>query len=289
MIKATTDIFGIIGDPIEHSLSPILQNWFFQQFALDAVYVAFHVYPKELKNAISGLHSMNIKGLNVTLPHKAGVVDYCGIRSREVELLNVANTLSLSETELSAHVTDSHGFKKSLGQKRVEFKNSDICMLGAGGAARSILFALAELEPAGVFVYNRTREKAEQLVQEGRKSFGLLNARSISKSELNDVIHSCRIVINTTSVGMYPNIHDCPVDENAPFSDGHFVYDLIYNPLTTRFLRIAKEKGAAVQNGLDMLIFQGLESLRIWKQADLQLNSKHLTECRSLLETQLYE
>lgn len=289
MIKANTHVYGVIGDPIEHSLSPALQNWLFKQFDLNAVYTAFQVHPQNLKEAVQAMSALNLKGLNVTLPHKAAVVEYCDKRSGDVDCLGVANTLSRESSGVSASVTDPQGFIESLGQMRTQFKDAEVCVLGAGGAARSILFALATLETGPVWVYNRTREKAEHLIRESKQAFGLSRARTLSESELNAAIESCRMVINTTSVGMYPQTDASPVRDDAPFSDQHFVYDLIYNPVTTRLLQIAEQKGAHTRNGLDMLIFQGLESLRIWTHADLRLSISQLNECRTLLKEQLYE
>ncbi|MDZ7722344.1 MAG: shikimate dehydrogenase [candidate division KSB1 bacterium] len=273
MIKGSTDIYAVIGDPVEHSLSPLMQNYLIKLFDLDAVYAACHVRSKDLKTALAGLQALNIKGINVTLPHKIKVRAFCRTVSKDVETLGAANTITPDETGLCADVTDHAGFLESLGDRQSLFRGNAVCMLGAGGAARSILYALSQLEVDRVSIYNRTRENAEQLIREAAQSFGFTSAESVAQSELNRTIESSSIVINTTSVGMHPHIEATLCGDDAPFSRRHFVYDLIYNPLQTRLLRTAKSKGAFVQNGLDMLIFQGLQSLRIWTGQNLQADA----------------
>ena len=283
MISGTTDIYAVIGDPIEHSLSPVLQNYFMHIFDLDAAYMALQVRPPDLHTALSGMQAMNFKGINVTIPHKTDVLKYCTQCSKLVQTLGAANTLTFSTKGIQADVTDPFGFIESMADRKSLFLNANVCILGAGGAARSVLLALSKLSCAQVYIYNRTREKAELLTRES-KSFGLEKVSVLSQHDLHNAIEFCSILINTTSVGMYPQIEQCPVDDNMLFSENQFVYDLVYSPVNTRLVQMAAAQGAVVQNGLDMLIFQGLQSLRIWTGLNLVLTAQQLKRCQTILK-----
>ena len=289
MIETSTKLFAVIGQPIGHSLSPQLHHQFIRLFQLDAVYVAFEVHERNMPEAIAGMKALGIRGFNVTTPHKAAAAKLADEASPAVRLLGVANTLKNTEGYVQAFVTDPPGFIESLGDRRARFKNASVLVFGAGGSARSVVYALAELGVQRVIIANRTLERAQELKHLAMTKFGIPRAEAISPSEhdLNGYIGESEILINTTSVGMHPNTDQSILPEGAEIGPNHFLYDLVYNPQETRFLAIGRKKGAATQNGLDMLIFQGLESCRIWHDQDFTLGEKELAHIRKRLVSEL--
>lgn len=289
MIRATTKLFAVIGDPIEHSLSPVLQGRFIRLFGLDAVYTAFRVVARDVEACIQGMKAMGIGGLNITVPHKEAVVRYAQQISEEVRALQVANTLYARNGRIHASVTDPYGFLESLGKRRELFKEANVLLFGAGGAATSVTFALATLDIRQLVISDVVAQKAEILAKKAVEQFGIQRVLILDpkNTAINDVIADSYVIINATAVGMYPDIHRSVIRETTAISSRHFVYDLIYNPETTRLLAEAREKGAEVQNGLDMLIFQGLESLRIWMDDRFELSKRQLSEVQQELNLEL--
>jgi shikimate dehydrogenase len=275
VINTKTKLFGVIGHPVAHSLSPALHNWMLKHFDFNAVYVAFDIEPRLLRNAFKGMQAFGIAGLNVTLPHKASVVDYISFASPQVRHLGVANTIKYTESGLQGYVTDPYGFTESLGSQKEKFQDARVLILGAGGSAQSILYALKDLGCSEIVLYNRTFEKALQLAAKASDHLGIGSITALQSEQLQDAVNDAEIIVNTTSVGMHPDTGN-PLPFDGILKPSHFVYDLIYNPLQTPLLRMAEKAGASWQHGLGMLIFQGLRSLQIWTDTDVQLNSNDL-------------
>ncbi len=288
MISARTKLFAVIGDPIAHSLSPVMQNRFISQFGLDAVYTAFHVKNSDLRACVDGMRAMGIRGLNVTVPHKEAVLPFVDQASEEVQLLGAANTLKNDDGRIIAFVTDPYGFEQSLAEKS-RFKDAGVLLFGAGGAAKSVAFALARLGVKKLIIHDLVDEKTRELVALCRDGFGLADVSALAdlSADLNEVIAETPILINATAVGMHPLHEKSVIEDLAPVSKKHFCFDLVYNPGKTKFLRLAEKTGAAVQNGLDMLIFQGLKSLRIWTDEELELTPDQLGQVRRIMKEQL--
>jgi shikimate dehydrogenase len=288
MLDSKTKLYGVIGNPIAHSLSPVLQNWMIKSFGLNAVYLAFCVQQDELKSCIDGLKALEIGGLNVTIPHKEKVLDFVDEKSETVMRFNACNTLQNKNGRICAHVTDPFGFIESLAEHRAHFAGAHVVLIGAGGAARSVTFALAQLGVKRLYNTDVLFDRALHLSHLAVKNLHIPEALVIQHKDpvMNDAIVDSTIIINASPVGMHPDT-GCPLTDMSAFSTRHFVYDLVYNPGTTRFLSQAHAKGAAIQNGLDMLIFQGLGSLRIWENKELLLNGPALMEVRNVLKGEL--
>lgn len=289
MIKANFDVFAVIGDPISHSLSPVMQNWMINYFGLDAIYTAFHVKHKDLMTTVEAMRALGIKGLNVTVPHKEFIYTYADQISDTVRLLGAANTLKNKEGIISAFVTDPYGFMESVKKDQEEFYNANVFLFGAGGAAKSVAFALSKLKIKKLICFDVVDEKVKNLIKTCKRDFKIpetfiFNELNVS---LNDALEDSTIIINATPVGMVPNQNTSVLKDYAVINSNHFVYDLVYNPGKTKLLLYAEKRGAKIQNGLDMLIFQGLESLRIWTEKDLQLSQKKLYELGSIMYKEL--
>ena len=254
---------GIMGDPVEHSLSPPMHNAAFQKLKLDYVYVPFHVKRENLASAIQGARNMGIKGLNLTIPHKIEVIDYLDELDEVAELIGAVNTVKFTEINAVGYNTDGVGAVKAI-EEVTPVKGKKIIILGAGGAARAISFQLLLSGVGEVLIANRTLEKACNLRDDLKETFtasvdclGLDNKLTL---ELTDA----DVLINTTPVGMHPHQDDEPVVTSDMMHSDLVVNDIVYNPLVTGLLREAGKADARIVQGTKMLIYQGLEAFRIW-------------------------
>ncbi len=262
MITGKTKLLGLIGDPIEHTLSPFMHNAAFEYLHLDYVYVPFHVKKSQLKNAITGARSLEMVGLNVTIPHKTEVIKYLDVLDDTAELIGAVNTIKFVD-EIEGYNTDGLGAVRSI-EEVTTVKDKKIIILGAGGASRAISFQIILNDARTVIIANRTPEKAfllkENLVDKLDANVEVIGLGEELKLELQDA----DILINTTPIGMYPNIHQKPLVSSDMMHEGLLVNDVIYNPLETGILREARKAGAKTVPGVKMLIYQGIESFKIW-------------------------
>jgi len=266
-IKGTTSIYCIIGDPIEHSLSPVMQNAAFYASGMDSVYVSFRVRSESFSESIKGLISLGIKGFNITVPHKTKIMDYLGTISETAKVVGAVNTVVVKDGILEGHNTDVRGFIDSIKEVTGENKFPEsVCIIGAGGAARSVLYALGRLpEISEIYLMNRTLSKAENLAKE----FKNITGKKITP--INDSIDSQRkiipysgMLVNTTSVGMWPSVDESPVKDSTLLIKDQIVCDIVYNPITTKLLGDARDKGALTIDGTGMLVNQGAGAFEIW-------------------------
>ncbi len=264
-VSGKTKVCGLIGDPVEHSLSPCFQNAAFQNRGLDFVYVVFKVEKGGLEAAIAGMRSLGIFGLNVTMPHKIDVIQYLDELDETAKSIGSVNTILNKKGKLVGFTTDGKGALGALKYSGVDPSEKKVMVLGAGGASRSVSFALAK-EVKELVILNRTLGKAEELVKELRTTQAV--SSSVKAGELNhrnaqQELRDADILINATSIGMRPREGLTPVDPSLLRSD-LAVFDLVYDPLETRLLAEAKKKGATTIDGLTMLVFQGAVSFETW-------------------------
>jgi shikimate dehydrogenase len=269
-ISGKTKLCAVIGDPVEHSLSPCIHNAAFQHLGLDYVYAAFTVEKGALSEAMQGVRSLGIFGLNVTMPHKVDIIPHLDRLDETAQKVGAVNTV-LNYIELIGYNTDAPGAMNALKAHEGNPYDKKVVILGAGGASRSISFAIAE-EAGELVILNRTPEKAEALASkisseiDREVRWGMLSNHVLDE-ELVDAV----ILINATSVGMHPNDSETPVDKSLLRED-MVVFDLVYNPLETRLLRAAKSIGAQTIDGLTMLVYQGAASFEIWTERKAPVN-----------------
>ncbi len=250
-------LFGVLGDPVSHSLSPVMHNAAFRALGMECEYHAFRVSPENLHNAIHGAHALGFGGLNLTIPLKEKALEI--VRpSQPAKKIGAVNTVDF-KNGIVGYNTDGIGAKMALISGGIEIPGKRVLLLGAGGAARAIAFQLAG-EGAVVTIANRTRERAEALAGEVSK-VGI--ARASGLEDLKFLIQDCDIMINSTAVGMFPRVSQTIVTSDMMHSS-LLVFDIVYNPLDTRLLKEAKKAGASTIDGVMMLVHQGAESFRIW-------------------------
>jgi len=260
-------IFAVFGDPVEHSLSPVMHNAAYKALCMDCEYHKFRVTLDDLEGAIKGARTMGFGGLNLTIPLKEkalGIVE----PDTMAQAIGAVNTIKFSGdtiagiagiTGIVGHNTDGIGAVKALVASGVDIPGSRVLILGAGGAARAVAYQLAK-DGARVIIANRTLGKAQELAENVR-SVG--NANGTGLEELPKLTADADIIINTTSVGMHPDTDRTLVTADMMHT-GQVIFDIVYSPLETRLLREAKKAGAVTIDGIKMLVLQGAESFRIW-------------------------
>ncbi|WP_168120743.1 shikimate dehydrogenase [Paenibacillus sp. HB172176] len=261
-IDSHTDLYGVIGDPVRHSKSPIMLNKAFREAGVNGVYTAFHITPDKLGDFITGVRAMNIRGVNVTIPHKQHVMELIDEIDADALAIGAVNTIVNENGRLIGYNTDGIGYVRSLKEEAVaSLGGKHIVVIGAGGASRGIVYALLKEKPARVTIANRTIEKAEQLARS--LDCGGTEMHVEPNERLEPLCGEADLVINTTSIGMFPKVEEAPV-RGSWMKPGAVASDLIYNPLKTTFLKEAEAQGCIVHSGLGMFIYQGAYAFEYW-------------------------
>lgn len=257
-IDGKTKLLGLMGYPVEHTYSPQMHNYISKIYNRNYAYSALSVKPENLCDAIRGIVALNYAGVNVTAPHKEQVMQYLDFISEDARRYGSVNTVRVENGKLYGYNTDADGFYLSLLRGGIEIIGKDVLILGAGGAARPICVKFSLIGAKSVTVINRTQSRADELAEFVKNSCGktILTSRAHSRYD---------VVINTTSVGMEPNVKECPLDDFSFVDSNTAAADMIYNPSETVFLKKMKEHGAyATVNGLGMLIYQGIVAYEIF-------------------------
>ena len=256
-------LFALIGDPVEQSLSPAMYNAAFRASRLNCVYVALRVPRMMLVDAIAGVRAMGFGGLNVTTPHKVAIAGLLDELNESASLVGAVNTIKNDRGKLIGYNTDGKGAIRALEEKISPLKGLKVVLLGAGGAARAIAFALVEAD-ASVTIANRTPLRARALATSIEQKLGKsVEFIPLNRVELARTLRDADVLINATTVGMRPNVDRTLVTAGMMHRE-LVVNDIVYEPLQTKLLREAKKAGARTVNGLGMLIHQGALSLEIW-------------------------
>jgi len=263
-------VLGIMGYPVGHSLSPAMHNAALRHLGLKGVYLPFEVLPGYLEEAVAGIRALGLWGVNVTIPYKEKVLDYLDWLTPQAELIGAVNCIACREGRLEGHNTDGEGFLRSLREEGgFDPEGKEVLVLGAGGAARAIALVLGQSRAQKIVVANRTREKAEELAAQVRRRTAADAAGiGLGSQELASAAFQADLIVQTTPVGMYP--HEEPPDWFKPewFKADTLVYDIIYRPRPTAFLRQAAARGCRTLDGLGMLVFQGALAFSWWTGLD---------------------
>ena len=255
-------VYAVIGDPIDHSMSPTIQNAAFRSIGLNAIYIPFRVESAGLRFAIQGLKSLGVRGFNVTTPHKTAMLQYLDEVETKAAEIGSINTVKSDEGTLTGFNTDGAGALNALKEVGVSPDGKSILLFGAGGAARAIAHALAGYR-CEIILVNRTISRAQRLANLLRTKFGIqANCVSLSSKSMRRTVENADVILNASSMGMAGN-ENVPVSKKWLRSD-QCVFDIVYKPVRTRLLRNAVIAGARTIDGLDMLVSQGACSFSIW-------------------------
>lgn len=253
-------LYAVIGKPIAHSMSPVMHNDLFQHYELDAHYHAFAIEPDELADAIKGFKAIGVSGFNVTVPHKVAIMPLLDEIDPLAHSIGAVNTVVNENGRLIGYNTDGSGFVLGLQNKFDTIESKKVLIIGAGGAARAIYFTMAHVGVKHLDITNRTISKAENLAKDCPYSVNTL-VKTLEEAESS--VSDYDIIIQTTSIGMAPQTECEPLSLHN-LSENAFVSDIIYNPLETKVLKLAREKGAKTQNGIEMFVNQGALAFEKW-------------------------
>jgi shikimate dehydrogenase len=253
-------LFAVLGYPIGHSMSPIMLNDVLSYYEIDAHYHPFKVSPEDLEIAIRGLKAIGISGFNVTIPHKSAIIPFLDSVDDLALSIGAVNTVVNDNGKLVGYNTDGYGFIKGLEPYISSFSDKKVLVIGAGGAARAIYFTMAKMKPLALDITNRTVIKATELIKACPFES---NSRALSLDEAEVQLNEYDVVIQTTMIGMYPNVLETPISLKK-LNNQALVCDIVYNPLETQLLKEARQKGATVQNGVEMFVYQGALAFEKW-------------------------
>lgn len=266
LITGKTKLLGVIGDPIEHSLSPVMQNAAIAHMGLDYVYLPFPIKQADLGVAIAGFEAIELVGFNVTIPHKQGIISLLSEVDNIAKPVGAVNTVWRTQTGWSGTNTDVQGFIAPLQALDRNWSQITPVILGNGGAARAVVVGCVQLGCPEIHVVGRDVQKLSQFQQSWGDAPLPVTIQVHRWEELREVIPQADLIVNTTPIGMYPKVEQSPLDEAAMqlLRPSAIAYDLIYTPNPTLFLQQAKQQGAIAIDGLEMLVQQGAAALKIW-------------------------
>lgn len=278
-VSEKTSLVGLFGDPVAHSVSPAMQNAAFRALGLDFIYIPFRVKKADLPHAVNAVRALNIRGLNVTIPHKVDIIPLLDELTPLAREIGSVNAVVNDDGRLKGYNTDAEGFVYSLLEHEIEPEGKNVVMLGAGGAARSIAFALAS-RGANLIILNRTPASAAKCAADVTAATGqAVEVLALDARNLADAMERGDIVVNATSVGMHPVRNETLLDAKL-IRSSMVVVDIVYNPPRTRLLMEAEKAGATTINGMEMLVRQGAMAFEKWtgKTAPLAIMRKEAVQ-----------
>jgi shikimate dehydrogenase len=286
MITGKTKLLGVIGHPVEHSLSPVMHNAALAKLGLDYVYLPFPIAPENLATAIAGFASIGIVGFSITIPHKQTILPLLSTISPIAQVIGAVNTVTRQGDTWVGTNTDVEGFIAPLQTTyHQDWSQKKAVILGNGGAARAVVAGCIQLGLAEIHVVGRNWQKLQAFRQSWQNSPFADQFQIHEWTELPNLLHQANLLVNTTPIGMYPHINDSPLSsqEISYLPQEAIVYDLIYIPKPSKFLHLAETQGAIIIDGLEMLVQQGAAALKIW----LQRETVPVTEMRQALQNHL--
>ena len=268
-IKGTTRVCGLIGNPVGHSVSPAIHNNLARLTGKDMVYTTFKVEKGDVASAVRGAYSLNILGLNVTVPHKSEVIDSLVDIDPLAKAIGAVNTLVRVDGGFKGYNTDILGLARELEDEGIELADSKVIILGAGGAARAITFLCSSKGAKKIYLLNRSVDKAQDIAHAVNTHFHNEKVIPMNIADYADIPGDDYIVIQTTSVGLHPNDTAVVIDDEAFYKKVKVGVDIIYNPSETRFMKMCKNAGKPACNGLKMLLYQGVAAYELWNDVSV--------------------
>jgi shikimate dehydrogenase len=266
-VHLNTKILGLIGHPLKHSYSPFIHNIAIDLKEIDYIYLPFDIPASNLKNAVRGMIALGIRGFNVTIPHKENIIQFMSNVSEEASIIGAVNTVVNELGKLSGYNTDVNGILETLNPFKEEIFGNEISVIGAGGASRAVIYTLIRyFKPSKIFLVNRTEQRADSLKNyfQDKMKYNSFKTKELFPPDLVEVFRSSKLIVNATSVGMYPDVDDSITMLADSFTKGQIVFDLVYNPIQTNLLKLASSNGAIALDGLKMLVYQAAKSFELW-------------------------
>lgn len=269
MIDGQTRTCGVIGNPIKHTISPLIHNSLAARCGHNLVYVPFLVEEGKVEEAVKGAYALDILGMNVTVPYKSEVIKYLVNVDSLADKIGAVNTLVRTEGGYKGYNTDMSGLKRAMSGEGIIIEGEDIILLGAGGAARAVAYLCAQQKAGAVYMLNRTIEKAQSVADEVNKAFGREVIYPMLLSDYDKLPDKKFLAIQATSVGLEPHDDEVIIEDTDFYKKVHTGYDLIYKPFNTRFMKLVVEAGGKAYNGLKMLIYQGIDAYELWNDVKI--------------------
>ncbi len=269
-IDGYTRTCGLIGNPVEHTMSPIIHNTLSKRLGMNLVYVPFHVPDGHLKEAVAGAFALNLLGLNVTVPYKSEVIPFLKDLDPLAEQIGAVNTLVRQEDGYKGYNTDILGLYRAMCGDDVKIEGENVLILGAGGVARAVAMLLAQKGASRILLLNRSLDKAVCVAEEVNAVAGRRLAEAMPLSDHRKLPEGERyLAIQATNVGMYPNVDEAVITDDSFYQKIHTGYDLIFNPSQTRFMKLVKDHGGRAFGGMKMLLYQGIIAYELWTGAQV--------------------
>lgn len=263
-ISGKTNVYGILACPVEHSMSPVLQNLYGEMSGADMVYVPFRTEPEGLSEAVRGAYALNVRGMNVTVPHKEAVIPYLKDMDENAAAVGAVNTLVRVDGGYKGYNTDVPGIWRAMKEEGIAVDGVPCILFGAGGAAKAAGYVLAKNGARVVYLINRNEQKAAALAEYINKVTGRDAVKPVALADYKSVPKDSYLAVQTTSLGMSPHADAAPVEDREFYSMIHTGFDAVYNPAETKFMKYVRECGGKAYNGLGMLLYQGIVSFELW-------------------------
>lgn len=257
---------GLIGNPVEHTLSPMIHNHIAEATGNNMVYVPFHVEKSRVGEAVKGAYALNLLGVNVTIPYKSEVIEHLVEIDDLAEKIGAVNTLVRKDGGYKGYNTDMPGLYRSMVSDGVNLTGRTVIILGAGGVARAVAIMLLDKGAAGIIILNRTLEKALAIAKEVNDYAGYAFAQALETDAYKELKEEKYLVIQATSVGMHPHTEHAVIEDNAFYDKVEIGYDLVYNPADTKFMKLTRASGGRAYNGAKMLLYQGIIAYELWNE-----------------------
>ncbi len=264
-VDGRTRVLGVMGNPVEHTMSPVIHNNLAESTKDNLVYTAFHVENENVGDAVKGAYALDLLGLNVTVPHKSAVIPFLKEIDPLAERIGAVNTLVRCEGGYKGYNTDMPGLLRAMERDGVNTLGEEIVLLGAGGVARAVAMMLADAGAARIYIFNRTLDKAKNIAEEVNGYAGKPLVIPMEMKSYGELPADRKyLAIQATSVGMSPNTENAVIEDPGFYEKIHTGYDIVFNPLDTKFMKMCRNAGANAFNGLRMLLYQGVIAYELW-------------------------
>ncbi|MEG0565825.1 MAG: shikimate dehydrogenase [Hungatella sp.] len=264
MISGTTKICGVMADPVEHSLSPLMQNFYAEKTGVDFAYMPLKVAVEDVEAAVLGAYALNFVCMNVTVQHKQQEMPYLKEIDEDAKAIGAVNTLVRMEGGYKGYNTDAAGLLRAMREAKIQLAGEDCILIGAGGAAKAAAYVLAKEGAQTVTLLNRHVGHAMVLAEEINHRFGRPVMTVLALSEYALLPKKSYLAIQSTSVGMYPHSDHAPIEDPDFYRMIHTGVDIVYNPMETKFMQYVSAAGGRVMNGFTMLLYQGIAAFELW-------------------------